>query len=167
VEAADHLEVFHDGERAEARELPEGPHRHEQRLIPVGQLQEMRPPVGRSFNQPQAGCRRSDVKMEGPGANPGRCERGCDLVRDVIRQPGVGVQEDQDVAAGGGRTGIHLDGPGRLRPQDAGARRSGDGNRRVPAAAVDHDEFRRSCFREGRNGAGDLTGFVQSRDDDR
>ena len=110
-----------------------------------------------------------DLDIEAAPDTAGPFEAVEHDVVGVGREPGIGMEEKQDVAGGFVRAGVHLQRAPARRGDDAvGAQpRALDGG--VAAAAVDHDDLgaERAQNRERIERRGDAFALVEHRHDDR
>src|SRR5262245_9766081 len=123
----------------------------------------MPPPPPRSTLFPYTTLFRSSPATAGAGKT---LEHASIRLR---RQPRVGMQEQQHVAAGACRAGIHLSGAPARRRDDHVSMRPGKVARGVTAAAVHHDDLGPALAEwfEGPERIDDEPGLVQHRHDDR
>src|SRR5690349_19444430 len=122
----------------------EGIRAHEDRLVAVRNACIARPQVREVQEWAEPGAPRA--VRNGPGAEGARDDaRIAKRVRHALGgfsgELDVGVQEEQDVAGGGGRAGVHLRGAAASSDEDARARRLDSLDRPVAAAAVDDDDL--------------------------
>ena len=88
--------------------------------------------------------------------------------RGVGRQHRIGVQEQQDVACGLARAGVHLQGAARCRDEGTIGEQASDEERDVAAAAIDDDDLMALCPQrlQRRKRSGNARGFFARGNDD-
>lgn len=166
AQPAHQLEVFHQWDVRKAAHSAEGLGLDEQRLIAVGQLQDVRTPIGHPLHQSQGPPGSADPQQERAGANSVSCEHFADVPLKSGRQNGISVKKQQNVAGRGGRAEILLTPPARRGTDHRGAAIACNFAGAVMAVTVGDDHLMDAGLLKLINCRGDAILFVARGDND-